>query len=320
MQTFASSRHTRCEKTVNLNHLSVAFWLSLLIAAPTQAADRAFEDVVDQMRGSVVHFEAVWFKDRKTNRQSLGSGFIVNRDGYVVSAAHVIAAGQRLLSSLEGAERAAIRIYLAMQNIQREAGAVHLDMRGSFVGYGFSISGVDELNDVILLKLDKNPFIDTDQRHRIGDFDVSPKPVPAMLYTSRPRDGAAIAMSGYPLGQPVLITTSGRLASGWAFDTATIGRDGAPAWLDFPRSRHFYFADMTTNPGNSGAPVYLATTGSVIGICTAVLNAPVRTSTGGRAAVGDDPLVFSSGITFVIPSQIIVSLLEKHGATWNEAK
>jgi len=68
-------------------------------------------------------------------------------------------------------------------------------------------------------------------------------------------------------------------------------------------------ADINVNPGNSGGPVYLASDGSVVGICVGYLPTNVRDAKG-------TPMVYyyNTGLAVVVPSRYVHDLLERHAA------
>lgn len=78
---------------------------------------------------------------------------------------------------------------------------------------------------------------------QIGNRAIRAEPQSARLSPSPPRDGAAIAISGYPLSEPSLVTTSGALATSFSIE-----RQGEP------QTAERYLGDITANPGNSGGP------------------------------------------------------------------
>jgi hypothetical protein len=81
----------------------------------------------------------------------------------------------------------------------------------------FNVVATDDRNDIALLKLKTNPFTLGEEARRSS----SGRPLSlgvAKLRTARPRDGTAIAISGFPLMESVLVTTAGGIASAWSVD------------------------------------------------------------------------------------------------------
>jgi S1-C subfamily serine protease len=235
----------------------------------------------------------------------LGTGFLVNSEGYVITANHVIDSGQQLIQKIDAGQKQ-VYVGLALPNTE--------NMRGNFSLVNFELVDKDERHDLALLKLRKNPF-----RGEVSSgIVVNGKEVPllfgiAILNTDRPKDGAYVAISGYPLGQTVLVTNAGWMATSWALDIKEIAASGAPEWFRMPDIADTYLADVEANPGNSGGPVYLGDNGSVIGVCVGSLGAPVWDE-GGRHKP-----YYSSGLTMVVPIRYAIDLLSKHGLNWSKA-
>lgn len=91
------------------------------------------------------------------------------------------------------------------------------------------------------------------------------------------------------------------------------------AWFRIPEIADSYLTDVETNPGNSGAPVYLAENANVIGVCVANKPALIRDDQGGIASVGGKQLCYSSGLTIVIPICYVIELMRKNKLEWSEA-
>ncbi len=86
--------------------------------------------------------------------------------------------------------------------------------RGAFYADDFREIAEDPVHDLALLKLRYNPFTTDAGVLHTAKGDVKILQVEAVKFsTSRPDEGEPIAVSGYPLSSPVLITTSGAIAS-----------------------------------------------------------------------------------------------------------
>lgn len=127
-----------------------------------------------------------------------------------------------------------------------------LEMRGSFSDTAFTVVDTDAIHDLALLKPEQN---------------LAGPGHAAVFLVSRPKDGERVAVSGYPLGKSVLITTSGNVASSWGFEYF---RQPTPVpGITLPKTKDVFLVDMHVNHGNSGGPVYSVETGRVIGVCDA---------------------------------------------------
>jgi S1-C subfamily serine protease len=126
----------------------------------------------------------------------------------------------------------------------------------------------------------------------------------ASICRREPRDGEAIAVSGYPLEHPALITTSGIVASAFSIDVAE-REDPACPRMTIPDVADAYVADVAANPGNSGGPVYLEESGEVISVCVSFRIATAE-------AEGVDPFSYNSGLTTVVPFRYAAEVLARH--------
>lgn len=227
--------------------------------------------------------------------RALGTGFVISLEGYVVTANHVMEEGSRALESVQ-AEMKKLLIGFAYRNTQ--------EMRGNFTLMDFDLVAVDRVHDIALLKLRSTeipPLIGNAPPLRLESV---------VLNLDRPEDGVAIGISGYPLNQSVLVTNGGFMATSWAFDRRQLQSPGTPGFyrkLDIADS---YWADINVNPGNSGGPVYLASDGSVIGVCVAYVPTEVRDSKGGV-----ENHYYNTGLAVVVPSRYVADLLESHTMT-----
>ena len=233
----------------------------------------------------------------------IGTGFIVSSTGYVLTARHVIHDGSALIVARQ-IQNGRFLVGLAQPSTE--------NMRGNFTLVEGKVIEEDPRHDLALLRMQPNPF----EGNVSSGVAVNGDRVPLLLGVaarspSRPRDGSSIAVSGYPLSETVLITTSGALASAWAFDMQQVSPPGAPAGFTMPDIKDCYLADISVNPGNSGGPVYRIPDGSVIGVCVAFRNTFV---TAGQqpVVVNGEPLAYNSGLSIVVPISYGDELLARH--------
>ncbi len=222
--------------------------------------------------------------------RALGTGFVISLEGYVVTANHAVEEGFKILESIQS-EIKTLSIGFAYPNTQQ--------MRGNFTLMDFDLIETDKIHDIALLKLKSKEILPM-----FGNVP-SLKLEPVILNLDRPEDGVAIGISGYPLNQSVLVTNGGFMATSWAFELQELKLPGTPEFyrkLDIADS---YLADINVNPGNSGGPVYLASDGSVIGVCVAYLPTTVRDDKGG---VTD--YYYNTGLAVVVPSRYVSDLLK----------
>ena len=159
--------------------------------------------------------------------------------------------------------------------------------------------GVDNIYDIAILVLAPNPF-ETPPRPniQIGDTNLLPLFQPCCTSLDRPRDGDSIAVSGYPLNSPTMITTAGNLASGWCSQDVMLTDKAGKSQKE---RINIYLADISVNPGNSGAPAYRMEDSCVIGVCTAHQTAPLffTDSQNGHALIADRQIGVNAGLHLV---------------------
>jgi S1-C subfamily serine protease len=219
---------------------------------------------------------------------SRGTGFFVSEDAHVVTAAHVVG------------DIDVVNVGLAHKNTD--------NMRANWSIVEANVLRRDTTEDLALLRLRINPFREGRNVMSGIAIDGNPLELPvavAKLDAERPVDGEAIAISGYPLTNPVLITTSGALASVWPLQEVDEG-DVSP--YSVHRILDLYIADVQANPGNSGGPAYRIADGRVIGVCIQVQGAPTFNEQGPFAQ-----LSVNAGLTVLRPARSVIELLAAEG-------
>jgi S1-C subfamily serine protease len=246
-----------------------------------------FADAVESIRPSVV--QIVTSEDP---RGVLGSGFFVSVTGHVVTACHVVRAHKgHLAIGVPYPNSAGVRENFALAQVER----------------------IDEDSDcdVALLRTFANPFAGELPSLFKGPSGVSVgvEVKVAPILRDRPRDGAAAALSGFPLHQPVLITSAGIVASSWKLGHVLILPGQPPTRIPADA----YFVDAVANAGNSGGPVFLPD-GRVIGVCVGDLRALVGVGLESKPIfIGEQPVTYGAGLTLVSPAGYVAQILSRHG-------
>ncbi len=247
----------------------------------------------------------------------LGTGFLVNEGGYVVTALHVLRAFETYQLEIHGqifpVGGKHLHVGIAAPNME--------NIRGNFNLVDFDVVEEDARHDLALLKLKQNPLKgEIGAFMKIGKKAINYDVKAATLSPNRSRDGESVAVSGYPLNSSVLISTSGNLASSWAYDIADLPVPGAPSWFRWPDIADSFIADMHVNGGNSGGPVYSVEGGAVIGVCVAFDPAPVFYGDRRQepAMIQDRPLAYNSGLSVVVPIRYVIDMLKKHDLKWTD--
>jgi S1-C subfamily serine protease len=261
-------------------------------------------DAIERVRPSVVQVRLGDPMDRAG--RVIGTGFLVHRDGYALTARHVT---EHALSLQKKSPKTRLLAGLAIPNFE----SPQLSIRASFELLEITVVEQDERHDLALLRLSPNPFA-TGKPSGVSltETGVAVNALFGVAQTeaARPRDGDAIAVSGYPLSEPTLVTTSGCVASAWGTDIREVQPPAAPQGFTIPDVKDSYLADVAVNPGNSGGPVYVIYTARVIGVCVAF-----RVASAEDAAA--NAFSYNSGLSVVVPIGYGLALLRKHleGAT-----
>ena len=204
---------------------------------------------------------------------TLGTGFLVTPT-VVATAKHVVdaanaGAGQNVLVGFAGP--------------QVDMGG--LKIRGAFMATAGRVLAVAAQHDLALVEVPEDTLTMT-----WGDTEHPPRKA-ARLSRSRTREGTAIAVSGYPLDEPSLVTNAGILASSFSIVEESGRRE----------ERHL--GDFTANPGNSGGPVYTVADARIVGICVA---GRLATIVGGA---GSHP----AGLTLIVPVAELLQFMDTEG-------
>jgi S1-C subfamily serine protease len=261
---------------------------------------------IDHIRPSVVQIRVDPAASGPGNRGVVvGTGFWAHPEGLVLTARHVSRDAQAAIAATPGAR---LRLGLAIPNLTGPP----ITIRSSFEIMDVEILEEDPRHDVALLRAPNNPFTSgrTSGVHQVGtSWGVNALFGLASLSDQAVRDGEGIAVSGYPLAEPALVTTSGAIASAFGSDIQEIQAAGGPAGFLVPDSADSYLADVAVNPGNSGGPVYRIADGSVLGVCVAFRIAA------GTLENHPSPFFYNSGLSVVVPIKYGQSLIARHAST-----
>jgi S1-C subfamily serine protease len=231
-----------------------------------------------------------------TRRSVIGTGFWVHGSGLAMTAQHVAEGAREVMENSSGSH---LVLGQAMPNITGP-----ITIRGSFNLLPAEILEEDERHDIALLRAQNNPFANPQVFLKTPETEILMPQRIADLSSSRVRDGQSIAVSGYPLAEPALVTTSGAIASAYGTDIQEAQIPGAPQGITLPNIADSYLADVAVNPGNSGGPVYRISDGQVIGICVAFRV--------GSGVVDGNAFSYNSGLSVIVPIQYGRDLLGKH--------
>ncbi len=240
-----------------------------------------------------------------------GTGFLVSKGPYVITNDHVI---KKTLEQLSRAGARNVRLTVGLPIPDQVFGKGNV-IKASFTHVGFDIVEVDAPHDIALLKLAQDPFKGEVRTGIVYDQQELPLQVSVTrLQPEMPPEGMPLLVSGYPLKIPTMVTQSGIVASK-SFQVVEKEVPGAPAWFRMPEVADVLLLDAVVNPGNSGGPVYLPSSGVVVGICQGNVSSPIRFRNGEAVSVqrggSQEILEQNAGIAVVIPIRYAIMLLEK---------
>lgn len=245
--------------------------LGLLIGSlwwfPVQSAELA--DTVDKVKASIVAVGTVQ-PARRPPAKFQATGFVVGQGRQVITNAHALPD----FLDTPNKETQAVFIGQGQQVVSRPAKKVAIDL----------------VHDLALL-----------------EFDGAPLPALRLGESRRPREGQAIAFTGFPLGVvlglfPVTHTGIISAISPVAIPVPAAGQLDATTLRRLKNEPYEVLQlDATAYPGNSGSPLYEPDTGRVIGVINKVF---VQES---KETILEKP----SGITYAIPVRYVQALLER---------
>lgn len=225
--------------------------------------------------------------------QVVGSGFIVDRNGHFVTAAHVV--GTKTISGV------AVRLTATIRQKSGDGSA-----------QSFKILEIDTDHDLALCQIDAFKVFTPSQSPTAKSIKNNPIPVDAThpfaslkIAKSIPLVGEFILVGGFPLGSWTPTLQFGILSAAW-----TIYPNPPPAPpMGVPKdSRQLLQISVSANHGNSGGPVVDLSTGEVLGVILQIVPAPL--------AVGGlryDANTFDmSGLVLAAPATWVNSLLVKN--------
>jgi S1-C subfamily serine protease len=280
-----------------------------------EAAQRRAPTTVDRIRDMKAAVVQVGFVSDPPQAnpapiaQRAGTGFFVSKRGYVLTAGHVIQLTEAGAKA-HGASNVLFKVGLLLDSPSIPG----VKFQGNFEWVDASVIGIDDLHDLALLKLSRNPFTG---EIRSG-INVQGKDAPltvgvARLDATLPPEGDDVLISGYPLEIPTLVTQTGMVASE-SYSLKKTQQPGAPAGFVTTQVQDSILLDAVVNPGNSGGPVYGSKSGDVVGICDAYELSPLVTNKSNPVQTGPEEfLTQNAGLAIVIQIKYGMELLKKNG-------
>ncbi len=286
-----------------LDKVLVRFFLTLSACGwSVPATSQQLPDMIDRVRPSIVQVSLECVHSNNSKEEGGGTAFLVSKEGYALTAAHVVTCPQTAL--LDRTIKVGLPVVYSLTD--------QAPYKGNFTFIDAELIERDDTHDVALLKLSRNPFQEEIQSGFTRDGKALPL-IPlgvASLSIRTLREGEPVAASGYPFLLPVLVTDAGIIASTRFPHVFTSRGEGVQIHV----TSDFYFADLAVNPGNSGSPVYDAS-GKVVGIVTAFQPADVVKFVQGawqQTPRAEGTSGYNSHLAVIVPILHANTLLAKH--------
>jgi S1-C subfamily serine protease len=219
-----------------------------------------------------------------------GTGFFVSGQRYIATAAHVI-------SSVDLQKKGAVNIQYSTKLPMKDVNSLNVRMLMAFFESPIEIVDLDQENDLALLRTPQpinskgiRPVAEVEGK-KIEMLEVSD----VKFFAGNPEVGEEIAVAGFPLSIPYLIVQTGIVSALPVFPVPGKNTEHEEIVID-----------ANVNPGNSGGPVFMATSGLVIGVCRAHHLAPV-------VGASSEILSQNAGLSLITPAKFLTSLMQKHG-------
>ena len=249
--------------------------------------------------------QIVFMAQNLTNGQALlviplGTGFLLNEDGYIITANHLLDLGQQYIQNTQ-AETAELSIEILPPSGHSYGAAL------PSITNDFSVIATDTAHDLALLKLKlpvliiapggKGPMTIHYSDGAYGNLALGD-----ISFATNIAQNTPIGLTGYPSDTLVPTTikgevTSGEIAASGNFtltDTTSLPPNDLSAKYSISG---YYLTDIKAGAFLSGSPVYAIKNGVILGIC-------INT--------GD-----SAGTAVVAPSQYILELMKNNNITAN---
>jgi len=242
--------------------------------------------------------EVVWSDTSGVPRSRVfGTAFRVGSQGDLLTAQHVARNARGQLATLGRETRP--RLHVAFEPTPDEPGS-GADGHHSVE---IQVAAEDADADLALLRILEPPPQGGEGSGLGRSASSVSRGSAARLASAKPPAESAVAVVGYPIGARHPVIRTGRLLD------AGPAVPPLPNWLEpLSSDGSLHFAEVETRRRNSGAPVYLAETGEIIGLCTAL----VARSDLERGWLIPLPSPPSDPITVIIAAHRIQSFLDAH--------
>jgi Trypsin-like peptidase domain len=224
----------------------------------------------------------------------IGTGFLVNNNGYVITAGHLIDIGEQYTQQTQ-AETKKLAIVIPLSPLDPNPPSV-----SQLPTNDFDVIARDNEHDLVLLKIKMSTAISPFNGETLYEVHYSNNTYGTLSigdahFTDNMSQKDSIAMSGYPSNQLIIETKTGKVTS-----METASNISSKIVLGITHITYtmtdYYLTDIISSSGFSGSPVYSIKSIETLGICINIVQN-------------------KSEITAVIPSRYILELLKNNKIT-----
>jgi S1-C subfamily serine protease len=231
----------------------------------------------------------------------LGSGFLINAEGHVVTAAHMVEYARNYFPIKPTAH---FTVVLPPRRARSEpVGSRTLDA---------SLVLEDTSLDLAVLQIDADEVARPRPWWCLGSrVGMTQRDVPR-LRLDAPPVGAAIVLAGYPEDATSVVESEGHLLDERILDRYRVDAGTPRPPFATLLDHAVYLVDAPTEPGESGSPVYLAGTREVIGVCVSIL----QLLGDGNPDAPEPSMHAGERATLVVQARMLAKLLDAHEIPW----
>lgn len=226
----------------------------------------------------------------------VGTGFLVNNDGYVITAKHLIDIGEQYMQQTQ-AEVMKLGIV-----IPPPPNVINNQSVSQIPTNDFDIVARDDEHNLALLKVKMSTSISPLNGKTLHEVHYSNDTYGSLLvgdadFANKTSQNLSIAITGYSSNQFVSETKTGNVISEEIRSIMNLKLSVATSYVTY-NIIDYYRTDIISTPDLSGSPVYSIKNGKIMGVCVNLVQNESD----------------SSGATAIIPSRYILDILGSNNA------
>lgn len=233
--------------------------------------------------------------DLTFNITPIGTGFLVDNGGYVITANHLIDIGEQYMKQTQAETKKLAIVILPTSTIGNNQPVLQ-----QVTTNDFDVAARDNKHDLALLKLKMTNSISPLNGKLLSEVHYSNGTSGTLSlgdahFAKSISQNISVAMTGYPSNQLIPETKTGKVTSEEIPNINNSKLSVATGCVTY-NITDYYHTDIISVPGLSGSPVYSTRNGEIMGVCINIVQNEFD----------------SSGITAIIPSRYISDLLENN--------